>query len=78
MKNKNKKSYGILLSALSVLLICVIAYFCHLYTLTDVPYQFLSAILGAAITILITFLLLQSQDKSELSRTAKSSPHQVM
>ena len=72
MKNKNKKSYGILLSALSVLLICVIAYFCHLYTLTDVPYQFLSAILGAAITILITFLLLQSQDKSELSRTAKS------
>lgn len=72
MKEKIKNSSGILISAISVLLICAIAYICRLFTVTDVPYQFLSAILGAAITILITFILLRSQDKSELSRTAKS------
>ena len=72
MKEKIKNSSVILISAISVLLICAIAYICRLFTVTDVPYQFLSAILGAAITILITFILLRSQDKSELSRTAKS------
>ena len=67
------------MSIISLLLfgvVLVIAYIWHLYTEKDVPFQMLAALLGAAITVVITNLLLNSQTESEFDRQKMSKVYE--
>ena len=54
----------------------IIAYIWHLYTEQDVPFQMLAACLGAAITVVITNLLLNSQTESEFDKQKMSKVYE--
>ena len=67
------------MSIISLLLfgvVLVIAYSWHLYTEKDVPFQLLAALLGAAITVVITNLLLNSQTESEFDKQKMSKVYE--
>lgn len=68
------KKYRIsLISMLLFAVVLLMAYLWHLFTEQDVPYQMLSALLGAAITVVITNLLLNSQTESEFDKQRMST-----
>lgn len=54
----------------------IIAYIWHLFTKEDVPFQMLAALLGAAITVVITNLLLNSQTESEFDKQKMSKVYE--
>lgn len=61
-----------LISILLFVVVLVFAYLWHLFTEQDIPFQMLSALLGAAITVIITNLLLNSQTESEFANQKKA------
>lgn len=67
-----KKYRMSIVSVLLFVVVLVFAYLWHLFTKQDIPFQMLSALLGAAITVIITNLLLNSQTESEFANQKKT------
>ena len=61
-----------LISILLFVVVLIVAYLWHLFTEQDIPFQMLSALLGAAITVIITNLLLNNQTESEFANQKKT------
>lgn len=67
-----KKYRMSLVSVLLFVVVLIVAYVWHLFSGKDVPFQTLSALLGAAVTVIITNLLLNSQSDSEFANQKKT------
>lgn len=65
-----------IISILLFMVVLVVAYLWHLFSKHDIPFQTLSAILGAAITVIITNLLLNNQTESEFANQKKTKVYE--
>lgn len=71
-----KKYRMSLISILLFIVVLAFSYIWHLFSKHDIPFQTLSALLGAAITVIITNLLLNNQTESEFANQKKSKVYE--